>query len=231
MRVDIWSDVVCPFCYVGRARFDKALAGFDGRDDVEVVYHAFELDPSWPRGQTMPTMEMLATKYQLSPADAEAAEGRVAGLARAEGLGFRADRVLGNTFDLHRVLRLAADQGFQHRLLDSDLPGLLRRSGRHLRPGHAGQAGRGGRARPRRRPPGPGLRRLHRRGARGRGPGPPARHQRGAVLRARRPPRGIRRPVHRDLQRSPAAGRQRLGRQPLGPHRTQAHTALRPTCG
>lgn len=119
MRVDIWSDVVCPFCYVGRARFDKALAGFDGRDDVEVVYHAFELDPSWPRGQTMPTMEMLASKYQLSPADAEAAESRVAGLARAEGLGFRADRVLGNTFDLHRVLRLAADQGFQHRLLDS----------------------------------------------------------------------------------------------------------------
>lgn len=119
MRVDIWSDVVCPFCYVGKARFDKALAGFDGRDDVEVVYHSFELDPSWPPGQTMPTMEMLATKYNLSPADAEAAEGRVAAMAEAEGLGFKADRVLGNTFDLHRVLHLAHDQGFQHRLLDA----------------------------------------------------------------------------------------------------------------
>jgi len=119
MRVDIWSDVVCPFCYVGKARFDKALAGFGGRDDVEVVYHSFELDPSWPPGQTMPTMEMLATKYNLSPADAEAAEGRVAAMAEAEGLGFKPDRVLGNTFDLHRVLHLAHDQGFQHRLLDA----------------------------------------------------------------------------------------------------------------
>jgi predicted DsbA family dithiol-disulfide isomerase len=118
MRVDIWSDVVCPFCYVGKARFEKALAGFDGRDDVEVVYHSFELDPSFPRGQSIPTLELLATKYNLSPADAEAAEGRVAGLAEAEGLGFRADRTLGNTFDLHRVLHLAHDQGFQNRLLN-----------------------------------------------------------------------------------------------------------------
>jgi predicted DsbA family dithiol-disulfide isomerase len=119
MRVDIWSDVVCPWCYVGKARFEKALAGFDGRDDVEVLYHSFELDPSWPSGQTMPIQEMLATKYQLSPADAEAAEGRVAALAGAEGLGFRSDRQLGNTFDLHRVLHLAHDQGFQRRLLDA----------------------------------------------------------------------------------------------------------------
>jgi predicted DsbA family dithiol-disulfide isomerase len=118
MRVDIWSDVICPWCYVGKARFEKALAGFDGRDDTEVVYHSFELDPSWPAGQSMPSMEMLATKYQLSPADAEAAEGRVAALAEAEGLPFRVDRSMGNTFDLHRVLHLAHDQGFQHRLLD-----------------------------------------------------------------------------------------------------------------
>jgi predicted DsbA family dithiol-disulfide isomerase len=119
MRVDIWSDVVCPWCYVGKARFEKALAGFDGRDDVEVLYHSFELDPSWPQGQTMPILEMLATKYHLSPADAEAAEGQVGGLARAEGLPFRPDRPLGNTFDVHRVLQLARDQGFQRRLLDA----------------------------------------------------------------------------------------------------------------
>ena len=109
MRVDIWSDVVCPWCYVGKARFEKALAGFDGRDDVEVVYHSFELDPSWPQGQSMPILKMLAAKYQLSPADAEA----------AEGLPFNPERPLGNTFDVHRVLQLAHDQGFQHRLLDA----------------------------------------------------------------------------------------------------------------
>ena len=118
MQVDIWSDVVCPWCYVGKARFEKALAAFGGRDEVAVAYHSFELDPSWPPGQTVPILEMLATKYQLSPAEAEAAEGQVGGLARAEGLPFRSDRPLGNTFDVHRVLHLARDQGFQHRLLD-----------------------------------------------------------------------------------------------------------------
>ncbi|HEY0718549.1 MAG TPA: DsbA family oxidoreductase [Streptosporangiaceae bacterium] len=119
MRVDIWSDVVCPWCYLGQARFEKALAAFGGRDEVEVVYHSFELDPSWPAGQTMPVLEMLATKYHLSPAGAEAAEGRVGALIRAEGLPFRADRPLGNTFDVHRVLHLARDQGLQHRLLEA----------------------------------------------------------------------------------------------------------------
>jgi predicted DsbA family dithiol-disulfide isomerase len=67
----------------------------------------------------MPILAMLATKYQLSPAEAEAAEGQVAGLARAEGLPFNPERPLGNTFDVHRVLQLAHDQGFQHRLLDA----------------------------------------------------------------------------------------------------------------
>ena len=119
MRVDIWSDVVCPWCYLGKARFEKALAGFGGRRDVEVVYRSFELDPSWPRDQTMPILDMLASKYHLSPADAKAAEGQIAALARAEGLPFRSDRPLGNTFDLHRVLHLGRDQGFQHRLLDA----------------------------------------------------------------------------------------------------------------
>jgi predicted DsbA family dithiol-disulfide isomerase len=116
MQVDIWSDVVCPWCYLGQARFEKALADFNGRDQVEVAYHSFELDPSFPPGQTVPILEMLATKYRLSPAEAEAAEGQVAGLARAEGLPFNPKRPLGNTFDVHRVLHLARDQGFQHRL-------------------------------------------------------------------------------------------------------------------
>lgn len=119
MRVDIWSDVVCPWCYVGTARFTKALAGFGPREEVEVVYRSFELDPGWPAGQTMPILEMLASKYRLSVAEAEAAEARVAGLAREEGLGFRTDRMLGNTFDIHRVLHLGRAQGFQHRLMEA----------------------------------------------------------------------------------------------------------------
>ena len=118
MRVDIWSDVVCPWCYVGKARFEKALAGSGVADEAEVVYRSFELDPSWPAGQTMPILEMLASKYRMSPTDAAAAEDQVAGLARDEGLGFRTDRELGNTFDVHRVLHLGRAQGFQRKLLD-----------------------------------------------------------------------------------------------------------------
>jgi predicted DsbA family dithiol-disulfide isomerase len=118
MRVDIWSDVVCPWCYVGKARFEKALAGSGTADEAEVVYRSFELDPSWPAGQTMPILDTLASKYRMSPMDAAAAEGQVARLARDEGLGFRTDRELGNTFDVHRVLQLGRVQGFQHKLLD-----------------------------------------------------------------------------------------------------------------
>jgi predicted DsbA family dithiol-disulfide isomerase len=104
---------------VGTARFSKALAGFGRRKEVEVVYRSFELDPGWPAGQTMPILEMLASKYRLSVAEAEAAEARVAGLAREEGLGFRTDRMLGNTFDIHRVLHLGRAQGFQHQLMEA----------------------------------------------------------------------------------------------------------------
>jgi predicted DsbA family dithiol-disulfide isomerase len=118
MRVDIWSDVVCPWCYVGKARFEKALAGFEHHDDVEVVYHSFELDPAYPAGRQDETnLGMLSRKYGMPPAQARAAEDRVAGLARAEGLGFDPERPVGNTFDLHRVIHLGRDKGKQQDLL------------------------------------------------------------------------------------------------------------------
>jgi predicted DsbA family dithiol-disulfide isomerase len=119
MRVDIWSDVICPFCYVGKARFEKALGSFAHRDEVEVVYHSFELDPSYPKGQHETTFAMLSRKYGMSEADARAAESRVAGMAEAEGLGFNPERPVGNTFDLHRVLHLGLAKGVQAELLDA----------------------------------------------------------------------------------------------------------------
>jgi predicted DsbA family dithiol-disulfide isomerase len=118
MRVDIWSDVVCPWCYVGKARFEKALSGFEHRDDVEVVYHSFELDPGYPkdkRGET--NLQMLGRKYGMPADQALEAEGRVAGLARAEGVGFDSERPIGNTFDIHRVLHLGLEKGVQHELV------------------------------------------------------------------------------------------------------------------
>jgi predicted DsbA family dithiol-disulfide isomerase len=119
MRVDIWSDVVCPWCYVGKARFESALSTFDHRDEVEVVYHAFELDPSYPRDKHETSIAMLTSKYGMTEADALAADGRVAGLAAAEGLGFEAYRPVGNTFDTHRVLALGLAKGVQPELLSA----------------------------------------------------------------------------------------------------------------
>jgi len=117
MRVDIWSDVVCPWCYVGKARFEKALSGFPHRDEVEVVYHSFELDPDYPKDLRETSLTMLSRKYGMPETQARAAEARVAGLAQAEGLGFDADRPVGNTFDLHRVIHLGREKGVQRELL------------------------------------------------------------------------------------------------------------------
>jgi predicted DsbA family dithiol-disulfide isomerase len=119
MRVDIWSDVICPWCYVGKARFEKALSTFDHRDEVEVVYHAFELDPSYPKEQHETSIAMLSRKYGMSEADARAADSRVAGLAAAEGLGFDPERPVGNTFDIHRVLQFGLAKGVQAELLSA----------------------------------------------------------------------------------------------------------------
>ena len=117
MRVDIWSDVICPWCYVGKARFEKALDSFAHRDEVEVVYHSFELDPSLPRGERESNLAMLSQKFGKPPAEALALDGQVGTLARAEGLGFDSSRPVGNTFDVHRVLHLGLDRGGQRELL------------------------------------------------------------------------------------------------------------------
>ena len=117
MRVDIWSDIVCPWCYIGNARFSRALAGLEQRDEIEVVYRSFELDPSIPDGQATPILDMLAAKYGMGPAQAHQAEARVAAMAAAEGLEFTADRAVGNTFDAHRLVHLGREHGRQERLL------------------------------------------------------------------------------------------------------------------
>ena len=74
MRVDIWSDVVCPWCYVGKARFERALSDFTHRDEVEVLFRAFELDPDYPQGERETAVSMLTRKYGIPEAQARAAE-------------------------------------------------------------------------------------------------------------------------------------------------------------
>jgi predicted DsbA family dithiol-disulfide isomerase len=117
MRVDIWGDIVCPWCYISERRFSRGLAGFEHHDEVDVVYRSFELDPSIPKGQATPVLDMLAAKYGLGRAEAGQAEARVAALAAADNLGFTSDRETGNTFDAHRLVHLGRERGMQGPLL------------------------------------------------------------------------------------------------------------------
>ncbi|MBT2504384.1 DsbA family oxidoreductase [Streptomyces sp. ISL-98] len=119
MRVEIWSDIACPWCYIGKARFEKGLAAFPHREQVEVVHRSFELDPTGPKGVTGSVTDMLAKKYGRTHEEARAMEQHVASNAHAEGLEFLAEgRDNGNTFDIHRLLHLAKARGRQNELLD-----------------------------------------------------------------------------------------------------------------
>ncbi|MER5217139.1 DsbA family oxidoreductase [Streptomyces sp. NPDC002838] len=118
MRVEIWTDIACPWCYVGKARFDKALEAFPHRDQVEVVHRSFELDPSLAKGDIQPVITMLTKKYGMSEAQAQAGEENLGAQAAAEGLEYRTrGRDNGSTFDMHRLLHLAKEQGKQDELI------------------------------------------------------------------------------------------------------------------
>jgi predicted DsbA family dithiol-disulfide isomerase len=119
MRIDIWSDVVCPWCYLGKRRFERALAGFEDRAGVEVVHRSFQLDPTRPKGQTQNRRDMLMGKYNLTAAQVAAMDTRMEQTAAADGLAFHmGDGVTGNTFDAHRLLHLAAERGQQDATLE-----------------------------------------------------------------------------------------------------------------
>ncbi len=119
MKVEIWSDVVCPWCYLGMRRFEQALERFEHRDEVQVVFRSFELDPAAPRGETIPTVEVLADKYGMSPAQASQAQRQMEERAAAEGLTFRMDGLRrGNTKDAHRLLQLAKERGRQGEMME-----------------------------------------------------------------------------------------------------------------
>lgn len=116
MQVEFWADVICPWCYIGKARFEKALAAFEHRAEVTVVHRAFELDPAKDGVESV--QDMLAAKF--GPRAAEMEES-VARLARDEGLEYRLDREVGNTFDVHRLLHLAQERAVQPQVLDAVL--------------------------------------------------------------------------------------------------------------
>ncbi len=128
LRIDIWSDIACPWCYVGKRRLEQALARFSHRDDVEVVWRAFELDPSAPRVRDTQQSyaERLGRKYGTTPAQAQVMIDRMVDTAAGDGLALRFDHIRpGNTFDAHRLLHLAHERGVQDALKERLLRAYL----------------------------------------------------------------------------------------------------------
>ncbi|HEY6561670.1 MAG TPA: DsbA family oxidoreductase [Polyangiaceae bacterium] len=128
LRVDIWSDIACPWCYVGKRRLESALAEFSDRDAVRIVWRAFELDPAAPRALDNPTpyAARLARKYGASLAQAQTMIDRMVSVGAQDGIAFDFQNIRpGNTFDAHRVLHLAGEQGLQDELKERYLRGYL----------------------------------------------------------------------------------------------------------
>lgn len=116
LRIDVWSDIACPWCYVGKRRLEAALARFEHRDEVELVWRSFELDPTAPRTLPEPVdyAARLAKKYGTTSAQAAEMIRSMASVAAKDGLSMRFDRARpGNTFDAHRLLHLARSRGLQ----------------------------------------------------------------------------------------------------------------------
>ena len=108
MKIDIWSDIVCPFCTIGKRHLELALENFEHRDDVDITFHSFELDPSIEAEPTMNLVDKIAHKYGISTEQSEASQQDIANRAAQVGLTFNyRDAKFGNTFDAHRLTHLA----------------------------------------------------------------------------------------------------------------------------
>jgi predicted DsbA family dithiol-disulfide isomerase len=108
MQIEIWSDVICPWCYIGKRRFEKALEQFGKRENINVIWRSFELDRDAPRHYPGTLEERLASKYAVSLQEAAAMNARVTAVARESGLEYRLSVAMpGNTFDAHRLLHFA----------------------------------------------------------------------------------------------------------------------------
>lgn len=114
MKIEIWSDVVCPFCYIGKKHLELALAQFPHADSVSVNFRSFELDPTIPAEPTGPLVDLVAKKYSMSHEQAVASQEDIAHRAAEVGLTFNwQDAKFGNTFDAHRLIHLASAHGKQ----------------------------------------------------------------------------------------------------------------------
>jgi len=114
MKIEIWSDIVCPFCYIGKRRFENALANFDQKDQIEVIYRSFQLNPDIKTDTDKSVIQYLSESKSVSLEKAREMTEYVTQQATIEGLDYQMDRaVVANTFRSHRLLQLALAQGLQ----------------------------------------------------------------------------------------------------------------------
>jgi predicted DsbA family dithiol-disulfide isomerase len=120
MQIHIWSDVVCPWCYIGKRRLEHALGDFAHRDQVQITHRSFQLDPTKPRGETASRRNMLMSKYRRSVAEVLEMDQKMEALAAAEGLEFHLTdaNLTGNTFDAHQLVHLAEVHGLQDAMIE-----------------------------------------------------------------------------------------------------------------
>lgn len=112
VKIDIWSDIVCPFCYIGKRHLELALDGFEHADDVEIVWHSYELDPTIEAVPDGTLVEKIAAKYGMTPEQSQRSQEDIAARAAEVGLEFNwREARFGNTFDAHRLVHLAAQHG------------------------------------------------------------------------------------------------------------------------
>lgn len=112
MKIEIWSDIACPWCYLAKRRFEKALAEFERRGEVEVVWRSFELDPDAPPSYGVSMNDLLVRKYGVTPERAAQMNDHMEKLAGTEGLEYRLHvGKPGNTFDAHRLIHFARSKG------------------------------------------------------------------------------------------------------------------------
>jgi predicted DsbA family dithiol-disulfide isomerase len=124
MHAEIWSDVVCPWCYIGKRRFERAVAAFG--HPVEIVWRSYELNPNAPPVRDGSSLERIARKYGMTLEEAGRRYQHITDLAAAEGLDYHLDRARwGRSFDAHRLLHLARDRGIEGAVKERFLAGYL----------------------------------------------------------------------------------------------------------
>lgn len=119
MKVEIWSDIGCPFCYIGKRNFEAGVEEFAGKDDLEIVYRSFQLDPTAEKEPDGTMAELLAKKYNKSVREAEIMNSQVADAAKAAGLEFNMEKVVpSNSRDAHRLVKFAQGEGLDSEAMD-----------------------------------------------------------------------------------------------------------------